>query len=410
MLRFAFACCASMTHAEVLEGIFDDLALQFHDMPNSVVEAAIANSLGKSLGIEGVPLSDVACVRDYSAACPEEWSDKGDGETCSAPMYYQGPCSNDFNFATLTPAEKRAKASACGSQFPCVDSCTMDFSSHCPDDWENDSSNHCVAPLEYTGPCVGRKDFRGSSSHTKSQWSSLCNVRWPCRAQRGDVSGSGNDHGCVPDFSATCPDDWTTAGVQCVGPIDYQGPCATMIDLSGLTVAQKDAYAKACHTPWPCRGDSFFESGSFLQYAVQDDAASESQRFIVDSKLRASQLTIAKKEISKLIPRVKAGGRMATKALARLVSLTSDLDAKSVMTNAGVVATAETFMKRPDTSDRNVALAGSLLTMLSGMPVAVEVSDVAGANGHVDIIIPRPSRVYQPDEIVLQRSSGVGPN
>ena len=235
-------------------------------------------------------------------------------------------------------------------------------------------------------------------------------MRWPCRAQRGDVSGSGNDHGCVPDFSATCPDDWTTAGVQCVGPIDYQGPCATMIDLSGLTVAQKDAYAKACHTPWPCRGDSFFESGSFLQYAVQDDAASESQRFIVDSKLRASQLTIAKKEISKLIPRVKAGGRMATKALARLVSLTSDLDAKSVMTNAGVVATAETLMKRPDTSDRNVALAGSLLTMLSGMPVAVEASDVAGANGHVDIIIPRPSRVYQPDEIVLQRSSGVGPN
>ena len=133
MLRFAVAFCASMTHAEVLEGIFDDLALQFHDMPNSVVEAAIANSLGKSLGIEGVPLSDVACVRDYSAACPEEWSDQGDGETCSAPMYYQGPCSNDLNFATLTPAEKRAKASACGSQFPCVDSCTMDFSSQCPD-------------------------------------------------------------------------------------------------------------------------------------------------------------------------------------------------------------------------------------------------------------------------------------
>ena len=117
MLRFAFAFCASMTHAEVLEGIFDDLALQFPDMPNSVVEAAIANSLGKSLGIEGVPLSDVACVRDYSAACPEEWSDQGDGETCSAPMYYQGPCSNDLNFATLTPAEKRAKALACVRSF-----------------------------------------------------------------------------------------------------------------------------------------------------------------------------------------------------------------------------------------------------------------------------------------------------
>jgi hypothetical protein len=49
------------------------------------------------------------------------------------------------------------------------------------------------------------------------------------------------------------------------------------------------------------------------------------------------------------------------------------------------------------------------LTMLSGMPVAVEVSDVAGADGHVDIVIPRPSRVYQPDELVLQRSYGISP-
>jgi hypothetical protein len=184
-----------------------------------------------------------------------------------------------------------------------------------------------------------------------------------------------------------------------------------MIDLSGLTLAQRDAYAKACATPWPCAADSFLQRGaSFLQHALQDGAASESQRFIVDSKLRASQLTIAKKEVSKLIPRVKAGGRMATKALARLVSLTTDPDAKAVMISAGAVAAAETLMKRPDTSDRNVGLAGSLLTMLSGMPVAVEVSDMAGSNGHVDIIIPRPSRVYQPDEVILQRSSGMSSN
>lgn len=183
-----------------------------------------------------------------------------------------------------------------------------------------------------------------------------------------------------------------------------------MIDLRGLTVAQKGAYAKACQAPWPCGGGSLLESAtSFLQYASQDGPASDSQLFIVDSKLRASQLTIAKKEISKLIPRVKAGGRMATKALVRLVSLTTDPDARSVMISAGAVAAAETLMKRPDTSDRNAGLAGSLLTMLSGMPVAVEVSDVAGANGHVDIVIPRPSRVYQPDDLIVQRSYGVSP-
>ena len=409
MWRFAFVTCASVTHAAVLEGVLDDLVVQFHDMPISVVEAAIANSLGKSLGIEGLPSSDVACVRDSGAACPEGWADQGDGETCSVPMYYQGPCSEDVNFATLTPAEKRATASACGSQFPCVDTCTMDFSSTCPDGWDADSSNHCVAPVEYAGPCVGRKDFRGASSSTKLQWASSCNVRWPCRKQRGDASDAGNDHGCASDFSTTCPDGWTIVGVQCVGPVAYQGPCATMIDLSGLTVDQKDAYAKACHTPWPCGGGSLLERGtSFVQFTLQDDAASDPQHFIVDSKLQVSQLNAAKKEISKLLPRVKAGGRMATKALTRLVSLTTDPNANSVMVSAGAVAAAETLMKRPDTSDMNVGLAGSLLTMLSGMPVAVEVSDEAGANGHVDIVIPRPSRVYQPDEVILQRSFGMG--
>ena len=405
MWRLALASCASITHAALLEGVFEDLSVQFNDMPSSVVEAAIANSLSKSLDFAGIPSSDVTCVRDYSAACPEEWADQGDGETCSAPMYYQGPCSKSLSFASLTPAEKRATAATCGYQFPCVDTCTIDFSTLCPDGWTEDSSKHCIAPLEYTGACVGRKDFQGMSTHKKSQWSSVCNVRWPCRGQRGDATGLGDVHSCDADFSATCPDRWTTVGVQCVGPIDYQGPCATMVDLSGLTVVQKDAYAQACHTPWPCGSDSLLGSGtSFLQYALQDNTASDSQRFIVDSKLRASQLTIAKKEIAKLIPRVKAGGRMASKALARLVSLTSDPDAKSVMISAGAVAAAETLMKRPDTSDRNVALAGSLLTMLSGMPVAVEVSDVAGANGHVDIILPRPSRVYQPDEVALQSS------
>jgi len=181
-----------------------------------------------------------------------------------------------------------------------------------------------------------------------------------------------------------------------------------MVDLRGLTVAQKDAYAKACSTPWPCESGSVLETGaSFLQYALQDDNAPDPLAYLVNSKLQASQLNIAKKEILKLIPRVEAGGWMATKALTRLVSMTADPNAKSVMIGSGAEAAAETLMKRPGTSDRNVGLAGSLLTMLSGMPVAVEVSDEAGANGHVDVVIPRPSRVYQSDEVFLGRSFGL---
>lgn len=410
MWRLTFACFASLAGAAILDGISEDLASQFHDMPTSVVAAAVSDALDKALDTEGVPASDVTCVRDYSAACPEGWADQGDGETCSAPMHYQGQCAKDENFAALAPGEKRAKASACGTQFPCVNACTMDFSIPCPDGWDTDGSNHCVAPPEYAGPCIGRRDFRGASTSAKSHWSSLCNARWPCRRQRGDVSDGGDGRGCAADYSKTCPAGWTIVGIQCVAPIEYQGPCATMIDLSGLAVAQKDAYAKACESPWPCTGDSFLDTGaSYLQYASHD-GVSDVQHLIVDSNLKASQLNIAKREISKLIPRVKAGGWMATKALTRLVSLTTDPNAKSVMISAGVEAAAETLMKRPETSDRNIGLAGSLLTMLSGMPVAVEVSDEAGANGQVDVVIPRPSRVYQPDEVILQRSSGVSPS
>ena len=410
MWCFVFASFASLAGATILDGISDDLASQFHDMPTSVVAAAIANGLGKALDTEGVPASDFACVRDYSAACPEGWADQGDGETCSAPMYYQGQCATHENFAALTPTEKRAKASACGTEFRCVDTCTMDFSSPCPDGWDTDRSNHCVAPSEYAGPCIGRKDFRGASSSTRNHWSSLCNVRWPCRRQRGDVNDVGDDRGCAADYSKTCPAGWTIVGIQCVAPIDYQGPCATMIDLSRLAVAQKAAYAKACELSWPCGVDSFLDTvASFLQYASRD-GASDPQHFIADSKLQVSQLNVAKKEVSKLIPRVKAGGWMSTKALTRLVSLTTDPNAKSVMISAGVEAAAETLMKRPDTSDRNVGLAGSLLTMLSGMPVAVEVSDEVGANGHVDVVIPRPSRVYHSDEVILHHSFGVSPS
>lgn len=408
MWRAIYPSCAFLSRGSMLGGIAEDLASQFHDVPTSIVAGAIAQGLGKALDFQGVPASDVDCVRDYSALCPEGWADQGDGETCAAPMYYQGQCARREDFSSLTPTEKRAKASRCGSQFACVDACPMDFASPCPDDWDIDRSNHCIAPPQYAGPCIGRKDFRGISSSEKSQWSSLCSARWPCRRQLGDAIESEHERGCPADFSKTCPSDWVTVGFRCVAPVGYGGPCAAMVDLRSLTVSQKDAYATTCSTPWPCgKGRSSETHSSFLQYAQQDDNGLHPHAYLVNSNLQASQLNVAKLEVLQLIPRVDAGGWMATKALTRLVSMTADPNAKTVMIGAGVEAAAETLLKRPGTSDRNIALAGSLLTMLSGMPVAVEVSDEAGANGHVDVIIPRPSRVYQSDELLVRHSFGV---
>ena len=134
----------------------------------------------------------------------------------------------------------------------------------------------------------------------------------------------------------------------------------------------------------------------------------ERPHVVVGSKLQASQQDFASGEVAKLLQRVDAGGRTATKALTRLVSLTGDAVVRTAMIDAGAVASAEKLLKRPDTSEINVRLAGSLLTLLTGMPVTAEIADVqSGSDGRVDVVLPRPSRVYAPDEIVLQAESGM---
>ena len=109
MWSLVVASCASVGHAAVLDGLFEDLASQFHDMPSSVVEAAITNSLGKSLAFEGLPSSDVTCVRDYSAACPEGWADHGDGETCAAHVRPRA-LSQHPEFWVIDPCREAGKS------------------------------------------------------------------------------------------------------------------------------------------------------------------------------------------------------------------------------------------------------------------------------------------------------------
>ena len=146
----------------------------------------------------------------------------------------------------------------------------------------------------------------------------------------------------------------------------------------------------------------FLEAGSFRRSHVA------ARHVVVGAALHESQRAFAAGEVAKLLKRVDAGGRTASRGLARLVSLTSDPKMRSAMVDAGAVASAETLLKRPDTSDVNVRLAGSLLTLLTGMPVTAEVSDEqSGSHGHVDIVLPRPSRVYLADDVMLEAESNM---
>merc|ERR1711972_210209 len=108
------------------------------------------------------------------------------------------------------------------------------------------------------------------------------------------------------------------------------------------------------------------------------------------------QMTALKQDIASLIPRVDAGGRKARAALIRLISLSAKQPSAKLMKSA----TSSVELQR---------LAGSVLTLISGMPVTSELSDdKSGSDGVVNIVMPRPSRVYAPDKAMIELASGIG--
>ena len=69
------------------------------------------------------------------------------------------------------------------------------------------------------------------------------------------------------------------------------------------------------------------------------------------------------------------------------------------------------LMSSPETPDDTRALAGSLITLLTDVPVTSESSDSkTGSYGHVNIVVPRPSRVYGADKEILELEGGAAPS
>lgn len=115
-------------------------------------------------------------------------------------------------------------------------------------------------------------------------------------------------------------------------------------------------------------------------------------------------------EIAALVSRVEAGGRKARDAVVRLIRETSEPDAKDLMKAMGVQAAASRLMKSPASSTELQRLAGSVLTLLTGVPVSSEISDdSSGSHGQVNIVIPRASRVYRSDKTIAALRAGARP-
>merc|ERR1712194_699336 len=96
-----------------------------------------------------------------------------------------------------------------------------------------------------------------------------------------------------------------------------------------------------------------------------------------------------------LVADVAAGGQVARRALEQLVSLASEIGFRRSIVSSGAASAAAALLKREGTDETNRALAGSLVTLLSDMPVAAGISNpLTGSDGQVEIVLPRPSRVY----------------
>merc|ERR1711937_572177 len=120
------------------------------------------------------------------------------------------------------------------------------------------------------------------------------------------------------------------------------------------------------------------------------------------------ELAYLQNAVVHLKPKLASGGMQAKSALIRLIQLISAPSAKAVFTAHGIPAAAAKLLKRESSDSRLKRLAASVITILTGMPVAAENADSrTGSGGKVLIMMPRPSRVHKSDKALIELKAGM---
>merc|ERR1711935_1065188 len=108
------------------------------NQPQSILTGVAQKSLRSALSSESLPMELLACDLDFDGACPEGWSDTGDGTTCEAPSHYGGTCGPSLQFGVLSPLEKMQLSTQCELKLPCRGHCVQNFTQICPMGWHLD--------------------------------------------------------------------------------------------------------------------------------------------------------------------------------------------------------------------------------------------------------------------------------
>jgi hypothetical protein len=106
--------------------------------------------------------------------------------------------------------------------------------------------------------------------------------------------------------------------------------------------------------------------------------------------------------------RVMQGGRPGAAAIAGLIDLWNEqFGFRQLIRDSHVLADCKLLMSLPKTPDYIKNLAGTLITLVSGIPVATSSADLkSGSYGHVNVVIPRPSRTYLADKQIAFAEGG----
>ena len=106
--------------------------------------------------------------------------------------------------------------------------------------------------------------------------------------------------------------------------------------------------------------------------------------------------------------RVMQGGRAGAAAITALIDLWNEqFGFRKLIRDSHVVADCKVLMSIPSTPDYIKNLAGSLISLISGMPVATSSADfMSGSYGHVNLVVPRPSRTYLSDKQIAFATGG----
>lgn len=105
---------------------------------------------------------------------------------------------------------------------------------------------------------------------------------------------------------------------------------------------------------------------------------------------------------------VKSSPATASAALDKLLVLAGQPNAQAAFTlQVTLLRNLRDLLRRESTPDSVREKAGSLVNFITNLPVAAQVVDSAsGSYGHTMVSMPAPSRVYAPDEELMELSAG----